>query len=141
MHNTSPIRLTSKRLPIERLNSIIWTGLAFVAYLLALSLHAQPYVQNLTNASISVRFYYSEECDDIDFYQHYCVYIGFGGDHTYAPPGSGYVYHGLKVICGECVGGTIVASVSCLGDSDEFSCGGNSYVVRGDATRVTIAYN
>ena len=87
-----------------------------------------------------MRFYSSEECDDIDNYEGICVYIGFGGDHTYSPPVN-HVYHGLKVICGECVGGTVVASVSCLGDSDEFSCGGNSYVVRGDATRVTVAYN
>ncbi|MBK8500653.1 MAG: hypothetical protein IPL52_17975 [Flavobacteriales bacterium] len=116
-----------------------WKSLGLLTLLFSTSLRAQPYVENLTTANISVQFYFAVECDDVVYYTGSCQYLGANGTYTYPPP-FGYVFHGLKIFCGECVGGTIVASASCLGGSEEFYCG-TDLIVRGGDTRVVIDYN
>lgn len=104
----------SDAFPTMRRSTNAWKVLGLLTLLFSTSLRAQPYVENLTTANISVQFYYAVECDDVVYYTGSCQYLGANGTYTYSPPG-GAVFHGLKVICGECVGGTIVASASCLG--------------------------
>lgn len=111
--------------------------LVLLALIATVSLQAQIPAYNLTAESISILPYFSLDCEDDDYYEDECFWVAPWTTESYDVP-PGYVYHGAKILCGECSLLNVVASTSCLGGSETFSCGGPTLTVRGGPNGILI---